>query len=294
MSVKEKVDFKNLYDFKSFIQLILGVGLIVFAIRGFIMPNHFLDGGIIGIAILVHEVFGFNISLGLFIGNIGFLILAYKKISKTLAVKSIITIVILALGLEFVTIPMVTDEKFLVAFFGGALIGIGVGLIIRTGGAVDGIEILIVQTKKKIGLSMSEFIILINSTLFLIIAIALGIEVAMYSIITYVTAAKVIDYVVDGLEYFIALTIISGESEMIKEVIVNDFNKGITVYKGERGFLPGNFEKSEECDIIVTVVTRLELLNIKKAILMADPKAFMHVNRINEANGGILKKFESH
>ena len=294
MSVKEKVDYKNLYNFKSFLQLILGVGLIVFAIKGFIMPNHFLDGGIIGISLLAHEIFHFNISLCLFIGNIGFLILAYKKISKSTAIKSLITIIILALGLEFVNIPMVTDQKFLVSFFGGALIGIGVGLIIRTGGAVDGIEILIVQTKKKIGLSMSELIILINSTLFLIIAIALGLEVAMYSIITYVTAAKVIDYVVEGLEYFIALTIISGESEVIKKLIVNDFKKGITVYKGERGHLPGNFEESEECDIIVTVVTRLELLNIKKAILMADPKAFMHVNRINEANGGILKKFESH
>lgn len=294
MNINEKVDFKNLYNFKSFIQLLVGIGLIVFAIRGFIMPNHLLDGGIIGITILAHELIGLNISLGLFIGNIGFLIFAYKKISNTLAIKSLITIIILALGLEFVQIPAVTEVRILVSLFGGALLGIGIGLVIRTGGVVDGIEILIVQTKKRIGLSMSELIIIINSTLFLIIAIALGFEVAMFSIITYVTAAKVIDYVVDGLEYFIALTIISGESEAIKRVIVNDFKKGITVYKGERGYLPGKFEESKECDIIVTVVTRLELLHIKKAILMVDPKAFMHVNRINEANGGILKKFESH
>lgn len=294
MTLKEKIPFTSLFTFSSFIQMLIGIAFIVFAIKGFMIPNHFLDGGIIGISLLAHELYDLNLSLCLLIGNIGFLILAYKKISKTLAIKSIIAISILALGLDLITIPVVTSEKILISLFGGALLGIGIGLVIRSGGVIDGTEVLIVLTRRRIGLTMSEAIIIMNTSLFLVIALKLGFEVAMFSIITYFTAAKVIDYVVDGLEHFIALTIISGESEKIKKLIVDDFKKGITVYKGERGYLPGNIDVKTDCDIIVTIVTRLELLNIKNAILEVDDCAFLHVHKINEANGGILKKTESH
>ena len=116
----------------------------------------------------------------------------------------------------------------------------------------------------------------------------------MYSIITFSTAVKVSDYIVDGIEKLISLNIISPNAEMVKSLIVNDFNKAITVYKGERGNLPGSFGVKEDCDIIVTVVTRLEMHKIKKAIAEKDPKAFMFVQNIREVGGGVLSKKSGH
>lgn len=211
-----------------------------------------------------------------------------------MGVHSMIAILILAAGLVFIELPVVTSEKILISIFGGALLGAGIGLIMRSGAAIDGMEILLVLTKKKIGLSMSELIVIFNAAIFLTAAIKLGIDTAMFSIITYFTAAKVIDYVVDGLEQFTSLTVISSKSEELKKLIVNDFQKGITVYKGERGFLPGNIDVSNDCNIIVTIVTRLELLKLREAILEVDPLAFIYVNTIRETNGGILKKMHKH
>lgn len=258
------------------------------------IPNHFLDGGIIGISLLTHEILHYNLSLLLILGNLVFVILAFKKVSKEVAIRSTIAILLLAGGLEFCAFEPVTTNKLLTAIFGGAILGTGIGLVIRGGGALDGTEILVVLTRRRIGLSMSEVIMIINTVLFLTAAVYLGIETAMYSIITYFTATKMIDYVVDGIDAFTALTVISGESEKVKEIIVERFGKGITVYKGQRGFLPGQIDVSADCDIIVTVVTRLELLHIKKAVIQADPTAFLFVQTIKEASGGVLSKSVHH
>jgi uncharacterized membrane-anchored protein YitT (DUF2179 family) len=287
---KNEIDWKQIFTIPSIITNTIGIFLILFALKGFMIPNHFLDGGILGISLLVHELYDVNLSLLLIFGNFPLIFLAYKKISKTMGVHSMIAILILATGLVFVEFPVVTTDKILISIFGGALLGAGIGLIMRSGAAIDGMEILLVLTRKKIGLSMSELIVIFNAAIFLTAAIKLGIDTAMFSIITYFTAAKMIDYVVDGMEQFTSLTI----SEDIKQMIVNDFQKGITVYKGERGFLPGKIDVSNECDIIVTIVTRLELLKIKDAILEIDPLAFIYVNTIKETSGGILKKMHKH
>ena len=168
------------------------------------------------------------------------------------------------------------------------------GFVIRAGGVIDGLEIIAEFTNKKFGLTTSEIIMAINTTIFLIIAIFLGLEKAMYSILTFFTAVKVSDYVVDGFEKLISLTIISPNSEMVKSLIVNDFNKAITIYKGERGNLPGSYGVKHDCDIVVAVVTRLEVHKIKKAISEKDPKAFMFVQNINEVGGGVLSKKSGH
>lgn len=287
----KRIDWKHLYSFPGFVQTIVGVGLVTFALKGFMVPNHFLDGGIIGISILSSEVTILNLSFYLLVGNIPFVILAWVKVSREVALRSIFAIVLLAVGLEFIHIDPVTTNEILIALFGGVILGIGIGLVIRAGGAVDGTEILALLTTRRIGFSITEVILAINIILFAIAgAIFESLEVVMYSTITYFTAGKAIDYVVDGLEEYTALTIISGESETVKDIIVNHFGKGITVYKGERGFLPGSYAQSTECDVIVTVVTRLELLSIKKAIQSADNNAFMYVQSIKEASGGIVKK----
>lgn len=278
----------------SYFQLLAGVALAVLALKGFMIPNHFLDGGVIGIALLTHEIMHYNISLLLILGNAAFIYLAYRKLSLEVAVRSSIAILLLAPGLELLEFEPVTSNKLLIAIFGGAILGTGIGLVIRGGGALDGTEILVVLTRRRVGLSMSEVIMIINTILFLTAAIYLGIETAMFSIITYFTATKMIDYVVDGIDAFTALTVISGESEKVKKIIVEQFGKGITVYKGKRGFLPGQMHISADCDIIVTVVTRLELLHIKKAVVQADPTAFVYVQSIKEASGGVLSKSIHH
>ena len=134
----------------------------------------------------------------------------------------------------------------------------------------------------------------INTTIFLVIAFFLGLEKAMYSILTFFTALKVSDYVVDGFEKLISLTIISPNDELIKDLVVNKFNKPISVYKGERGNLPGNYAVKHDCDIVVTVVTRLEVHKIKQAIAQADPKAFMFVQNIKEVKGGVISRNTGH
>jgi uncharacterized membrane-anchored protein YitT (DUF2179 family) len=293
----KEINWGQIFTLRYIIGNTIGIILIIFALKGFMIPNHFLDGGVLGVSLLIHELYHIDLSLLLIFGNLPLIYLGYKKISKTMGVHSMISILILALGLvlsNHFVIPIVTTDKILIAIFGGALLGAGIGIIMRSGAAIDGLEILLLLTKKKIGLSMSELIVIFNAAIFLAAAIVLGIDTAMFSIITYFTAAKMIDYVVNGIEQFTSLSIISGKSEEIKETIVNNYQKGITVYKGERGFMPGKIEISTPCDIIVTVVTRLELLKIKQDILKIDPHAFMFENNIKDANGGILKKVNNH
>ena len=167
--------------------------------------------------------------------------------------------------------------------------GAGVGLVLRCGGVIDGAEVIAVFTKRKTGFSSNEIIMLFNAIIFTIAATQFGLETAMYSLITFFTATRAADYVVDGIEQYTTMNIISSHEEEIKNLLVNGFGKGITVYKGERGYLPGSFDVKTNCDIIVTVVTRLEIHQIQEAIKNIDPKAFVYIQNIKEATGGILK-----
>ena len=287
--ISNSIEWKHVWNVKNLFQIVLGSGLAVLAMKGFMIPNRFLDGGVTGISILLHEIFHFNISLLVIIFNLVFIYLGYKKIGKTFAVQTTLAVTLLSLGLFFIDINPITKDKLLIAIFGGILIGTGVGLVIRSGGVIDGSEVIAVFTKRKTGFSNSEIIMLMNSIIFAVAAFVFGIETAMYSIITYFTATRVTDYVVDGIEEFTALNIISSQQEEIKNFLVNELGKGITVYKGERGYLPGSFDIKTDCEIIVTIVTRLEIKQIQDALLEIDPKAFSYVQSIKEATGGILK-----
>ena len=290
----ESVDWSTVFNPKNILLTILGVLLAVFALQGFMVPNHFLDGGVTGISIFIHEIFHIPLNLLILLINIPFIFFGYKKIGKTFTVQTILAVILLAVGLSFDIFPSVTNNKLLIAIFGGFLIGAGMGLCIRGGGVIDGIEILAVFTTKKIGFTTTEVILYTNSILFLGVAVHSGIETAMYSIITYYTAMRALDYIVDGIEEYTALHIISAKSEDIKSLIVNEFNKGITVQKGERGYLPGSFDVKADCDIIITIVTRLELLALQQAIAKLDPTAFMYVHTIREAKGGVLSRVKHH
>jgi uncharacterized membrane-anchored protein YitT (DUF2179 family) len=274
----DKVDWSMVASPKNILLILIGTGFAVLAMKGFMIPNKFLDGGITGIAILLHEIFHINI-----------IYLGYKRIGKTFAVQTTVAVLLLSIGLLFIDINPITHDKLLIAIFGGILMGTGVGLVIRGGGVIDGAEVIAVFTGRKTGFSNSEIILLINVIIFAIAALQFGIETGMYSIITYFTATRAINYVVDGIEEFTALNIVSAKHEEIKNFLVNDLGKGITVYKGVRGYLPGSYDIRTDCEIIVAIITRLEIKQIQDAILDMDAKAFMYVQSIKEASGGILK-----
>ena len=285
----DSIDWSSIWDFKNFLHIVLGTGLAVLAMKGFMIPNKFMDGGITGISILLHEIFHINISLLVIVLNASFVYLGYQRIGKTFAVQTTIAVVFLSLGLLFFDIEPITTDKLLIAIFGGVLIGTGVGLVIRGGGVIDGAEVIAVFTKRRSGFSNSEIIMFFNTIIFGIAAFQFGIETAMYSIITYFAATRATNYVVDGIEEFTALNIITSEQEEVKNYLVNDLGKGITIFKGERGYLPDSFEVRTDCEIIFTIVTRLEIKQIEDALVKIDPKSFMYVQSIKEATGGILK-----
>lgn len=285
----ETINWKTILNSKNLLQILVGSGLAVFAMKGFMIPNRFMDGGVTGISILLHEISHINISIFILVFNLPFVYLGYKKIGRTFAIQTIIAVILLALGLLLIDIQPITTDRLLIAIFGGVLIGIGVGLVIRCGGVLDGAEVIAVFTKRRTGFSNSEIIMLFNTCIFAGAAFHFGLETAMYSLITYFAATRATDYVVDGIEQYTSINIISSKQEIVKKILVNELGKGITVYKGERGYLPGSFDIKTDCEIIVTIVTRLEINKIQDAILEIDPKAFIYIQSINEATGGILK-----
>lgn len=291
---QNSINWKKIFCFKNIVLNLIGVILITLALKGFMIPNKFLDGGIIGISILVHEITKWPFGVLVLVLNIPFLFIGKRMLGKTFAFQSLLTFVLIAVSMTFLDVDPVTSDPLLIALFGGCLIGVGMGLCIRSGSTADGVEILALVTIKKIGLNIAEVIFAMNTLLFLAAAWSFGISTALYSIVTYFSAVKSLDYISNGFEQFTSLHIISSKSELIKSLIVQKFGKGITVIKGERGYLPNNFETKLDCDIIVTVVTRLELLRIKEEIKKLDPDAFMFIQYIKEASGGILRNMNKH
>lgn len=288
---KQNVDWRAVFNLSSIFYLVAGVICAALSLKYFLLPNHFLDGGVTGISIILNLEFGINLNLLLVLINLPFLILGWKKIGKTFAVQSTFSVFLLVVVLEL--LPMkdaVTTDLVLAAIFGGILMGVGIGLIIRGGGLIDGFEVITEFVQKNSPLSGAEITVFLNSLIFLFAALFFGIEPAMYSILTYYTAIKMTDYVVEGFEEYTALTIISREEDKVKELIVKEFGKAISVYKGERGYLPETFHIKHPCDIIMTVVTRLEVHRMKEAIQHIDPHAFFYVQTIKEVKGGIIKR----
>ncbi|MCC6753961.1 MAG: YitT family protein [Saprospiraceae bacterium] len=287
---EKHVDWKKIASPKALLLTGAGVVFASLALKGFMIPNRFLDGGITGLSILLHELTHVDIAAFLFMLNLPFVYIGYRKIGKTFAIQTLVAVLLLVMALHFFEIEPVTNDKVLIAVFGGFFIGLGIGLVIKAGGVIDGMEVLADYTNQKYGFSTSEWVMLFNSAIILTAALNFGLETGMYSLLTYFTAIRTADYVVDGFEEYTALTIISSREEAIKEMIVKDFNKAISVYRGERGFLPGTYEVSHDCQIIVTIVTRLEIHRMRKAILEIDPAAFLYITGVKEVSGGVVKK----
>lgn len=290
MNTRKKINWKSIFNPKSILFTLLGVFFAVVGLQGFMVPNNFLDGGVTGLSILATGFSNIHISFLLVFFNIPFLIIGFRKIGYTFGIKATMAVIVLALGMYFFHIQPFTTDKVLIAVFGGFFIGLGIGFVIRGGGVIDGLEVIGYYTQKKSGFSSGEIILALNTLIILGAAYEFGIETAMYSILVYFTAMKISDYVVDGFEEYTALTIISKEHRAIKRLLVVDFGKAISVYKGERGYLPKSFDVKFDCDIIMTIVTRLEIHRMKEAASEIDPNAFFYVQSIKEVKGGVMKK----
>ena len=276
-------------------QAIAGILFSGFALRGFLIPNHFLDGGITGVSLLLHEFVGVKIAYVIVLLNLPFVAMSMRVVSRRFALRTLACVAGLGFCLLLVPYPHVTSDRLLVAVFGGVFMGLGVGLAMRAGAALDGIEVLAVYARRHVSFTVSEIVLAINVVIFLIAALRLGLETALYSMLTYYAASRTTNFVVDGLEEFTNVTVVSAQSELIKERLVREFGLGITVYKGERGFLRDSFEVSHPCDIIHTVVTRLEVTRLKHMVRRIDPKAFIVTMHAKEAAGGVLaRQVEEH
>ncbi len=224
--------------------------------------------------------------------------MGYFQVNRAFVIKSIASVLLLALCFMFIHFPEFTDhqkfDRILLSLFGGFFLGLGIGLGMRGGCALDGIEVLALYTLRRSSFTISEIILGINAILFLLATFAVSFDVALYAILTYFVATRTIDYVIEGLEEFTGVTIISGHSEEVKRRLVHDLGRGITIYKGERGFMKQSFEVSSDVDIVFTVITRLEVRRLRNLVHSIDPKAFVFTNTIKEAAGGVLKRTAHH
>ena len=276
---------------KEIFLIILGILTAGFGLKGFLIPAGFIDGGITGISLLISILTPLSVSLSIFILNIPFMLLARKQIGNAFAVKTFFAILGLSLCLIFIDYPIVTSDKLLISVFGGFLLGAGIGLSVRGGGVLDGTEVLSVYLSRKIGLSMGEVIFIINMIIFSFAAFFLGIEVALYSILIYLVASKTVDFFIQGIEEYIGITIISKKSEEIRKKLISELGKGVTIYKGKKGYSGAS---KKEIDILFTFVTRLEVAKIKQEIILIDSQAIILEQGIKNIRGGIIKKRPLH
>ena len=273
--------------------IVIGVLLAAVGLNGFLLPNGFLDGGVTGISLLVSRLTGISISVLLILINIPFILLAYKQLSLSFTIKALAAIVGLASALVFIKVPVITSDKLLIAIFGGFFLGAGIGMSVRGGAVLDGTEVLALYINRKTVLTMGEVIMYFNILIFGVAAILINIETAMYAMLTYLSASKTVDFIISGFEEYIALTIISPESELIRKTLTLKMRKGVTVFKGKSGFGKRGHVESE-IDIVYTVVTRLEVHRILDEIEKIDGKAFIVQHNINDTKGGMIKRRATH
>lgn len=279
--------------FRQAIFILLGISSAALGLKGFLLPNEFIDGGVTGISLLTSQLTGLSLSLLIVIINIPFVVLGYYQMGRGFAIKTLAAIVGLALALLVVEFPTLTQDKLLIAVFGGFFLGAGIGLAVRGGAVLDGTEVLAVYISKKTALSVGDVILLINLVIFGAAAYLLSIETALYSILAYLSAAKTIDFIIEGIEEYTGVTIVSAQSEQIRQMLTEKLGRGATVYAGKRGYGSHGHQRAA-IDIIFTVTTRLEVTQLKTEIEKIDPQAFVVMHSVRETKGGMVKKRPLH
>jgi uncharacterized membrane-anchored protein YitT (DUF2179 family) len=274
----------------SFGLIVAGIFSAAFGLKGFLLSSRFIDGGVTGISMLISQVLHMPLSILILVINLPFIAIGYRHIGRAFAIKSVLSITGLSLCLAFVKFPDVTPDKLLTAVFGGFFIGGGIGLAIRGGAVLDGTEIAaLLVSRTSSFLNVGDVILILNIFIFLTAAFFLGVDSALYSILTYAAASKTIDFLLHGIEEFTGITIISNKSQEIKTALIDRLHRGVTVYKGMGGVGSSGVTETER-EILYCVVTRLEIASIKNAVLEIDPVAFITTHALADVQGGLVKK----
>lgn len=274
---------------RSAIFIVLGILSAGMGIKGFLLSSHFIDGGVTGVSMLLSALTGYPLTLLIPLINLPFIVLGYRQIGWTFALKSTLAIAGLSLCIAFVTYPDVTPDKLLTAVFGGFFIGAGVGLAIRGGAVLDGTEIaaLLISRGSHL-LKVGDIILILNIFIFSTAAFFLGVDQALYSILTYYAASKTVDFLLHGIEEYNAIIIVSERSDEIRETIIRLLTRGVTVCNG-RGGMTG-----KPMHILYCVVTRLEIGRVRTVVNEIDETAFVVIHPLADVTGGIIKKTALH
>ena len=278
---------------KDAIFILLGVSMASIGLKGYILPNNFLDGGAMGVSLLLEMLTKIELSYLIILVNLPFIIIGAKQISIEFAIKSICAILALAILVHYVTLPDITHDKLLISIFGGFFLGAGIGLTIRGGAVIDGTEVLAITVSRKSSLTVGDFIAVFNILLFCSAIFLVGIETAMYSMLTYLSASKTVDFIINGIEEYLGVIIVSEKAEEIKYHISRNLGRGVTAFKSDKGF-GSRGEFGEEGKVLFCVVTRLEVSKLLLEIEKIDATAFVVQHAIKDTKGGMIKKKPLH
>ncbi|HWR43404.1 YitT family protein [Sporomusa sp.] len=277
------------FHIKKYLTLFIGSILAAIGLEIFLVPNQIIDGGIVGIAIMSSHITGINLSVLVLLLNLPFLYVGYKQIGKSFALSTLFSIISLA-GWVYLLHPVseLTNDLFLAAVFGGIILGIGVGLIIRNGGSLDGTEIMAILFDKQSGFSVGEIIMFFNLFILSSAGLVFSWEKAMYSLVAYFIAFKVIDITIEGLDESKGVMIVSDNPEEIAEALMARLGRGVTVLHGAGGFT------GEPKKVLYSVITRLEIAKLKSIIYEKDEGAFVTIHEVHDVLGGRVKKRAIH
>lgn len=288
--IRQLILKRNMRDFAF---ICIGVTLASIGLKGFLFPNNFLDGGAMGVSLLLQILTGINLSVLIILVNLPFILLGAKQISVPFAIKSSLAIFALAILVHMIQLPTITDDKLLIAVFGGFFLGAGIGFSIRGGAVIDGTEVLAISVSRKSSLTVGDFITVFNVLLFILAATIVSVETALYSMLTYFSASKTVDFIINGIEEYIGVMIISDDYEKIKEMIATKLQRGVTVFRSDGGYgTKGNAMPDRK--ILFCVVTRLEVSKVLLEVDKIDRKAFVIQYPINDTKGGMIKKRPLH
>ena len=272
----------------SVLGLAFGALIYTLGLDVFLVPNHVIDGGVVGLALMAAQLTGISFSVFIVLLNIPFFILGYKKIGTAFTLLSLFSVVCLSGWSNFIHYAPVTSDPFLSTIYGGIIIGLGVGLIIRWGGSLDGTEILAIIADKKTPFSVGEIIMFFNLFILGSSGFVFSWDSAMYSLVAYFIAYKMIDIVTNGLDEMKGLLIVTAQHEDVSHCIIHDMGRAVTLLNGEGAY------KREKTMVLYCVVSRLEVTKVKEAVRRVDPHSFISIFDINEAHGGLFKRRSHH
>jgi uncharacterized membrane-anchored protein YitT (DUF2179 family) len=266
------------------LKILLGVFVAALGLASFLVPNHFIDGGITGVSMLISKLTGIPLAVLLLVVNIPFLIAGYRFIGREFSIKSAIAIVALAGLVAWLPFPVATEDKLLGAVFGGFFLGAGVGMAIRSGGVLDGTEVLALILSSRTFATVGEIIMALNVVIFSTAASFLGVESALYSMLTYVTASKTIDYLLHGFEAYNGVMITTTARDEIRREILHQMGRGLTHFRTVGGY------SGADQGVLFCVITRLENAKLEQIVRRYDPNAFMVILPVLDVKGGVLKR----